>query len=57
VHEDPRLLAAGLALPAGVATLFVALAGLVYFPPGGTGAEAGSYALGLARVAADLLAH
>ncbi|WP_254273045.1 hypothetical protein [Haloarcula marina] len=45
---SPRTVAAGLALPAGFATAFLLLSGLVYF-------DYGTYAFDLVRVVADVL--
>jgi len=48
IHGSDRAVAVGLALPAGITTLFLTMSSLAYF-------DYGRYALGLVRVLADLL--
>lgn len=48
VHDDRRIVAVGLAVPAGVTTLFLLLSGIEYF-------SYGSYALGLVRELSALI--
>jgi hypothetical protein len=48
VHGDRRLVAVGLAVPAGVTTMFLLLSGIEYF-------SYGPYALGLARELSTLV--